>query len=292
MRSTTSGRGRSRASPSTAVTPAPRHPPPQSGTRPLVATFDKSGGKRREEGQRREPHQRGPPRGFRGVVPLLSVGIVSLVTEHVIVSSWVVLISCSAGSLPPVSKLATQDVEQTTGNHRIPAQVKRYPCRLKTRVDSPMAAAARRPARTASRKRALRAVPAPSASASAGSFQQRKPPGLEQRDDGVDLGLWCGVVRVCPQYGSGVVQTVELVCGFCHAATRRADRMCGEQRRALADAADGDRFRYPPGAAAERFRVHETARGFHERADPVPRPLQPFAVRRRAGFEYPRRVRR
>src|ERR1700753_4477125 len=75
MRSTTSGRGRSRSSPSTAVTPAPRHPPPQSGTRPLVATFDKSGGKRREEGQRREPHQRGPPRGFRGVVPLLSVGI-------------------------------------------------------------------------------------------------------------------------------------------------------------------------------------------------------------------------
>jgi hypothetical protein len=51
------------------------------------------------------------------------------------------------------------------------------------------------------------------------SFQQRKPPGLEQRYDGVDLGLWCGIVRVRPQDGSGVVQAVELVCGFCHAAT-------------------------------------------------------------------------
>jgi hypothetical protein len=51
------------------------------------------------------------------------------------------------------------------------------------------------------------------------SFQQRKPPGLEQRHDRVDLGLWCGIVRVRPQDGSGVVQAVELVCGFCHAAT-------------------------------------------------------------------------
>jgi hypothetical protein len=51
------------------------------------------------------------------------------------------------------------------------------------------------------------------------SFQQRKPPGLEQRHDGVDPGLRCGVVRVRPQHGSGVVQAVQLGRGFSHAAT-------------------------------------------------------------------------
>jgi hypothetical protein len=95
-----------------------------------------------------------------------------------------------------------------------------------------------------------------------GLFQQREPPGLEQGYDGVDLGLRCGVVRVRPQDGGGVVQAVQLVCGFCHAAARRADRVHGERWPARADAAGGDRFGYPPGAAAERFRVHETAGGF------------------------------
>lgn len=50
------------------------------------------------------------------------------------------------------------------------------------------------------------------------SFQQRKLPGPEQSRYGVDLGLGCGVVRVRPQHGGGVVQAVQLGCGLCHVA--------------------------------------------------------------------------
>ena len=113
---------------------------------------------------------------------------------------------------------------------------------------------------------------------------------MQQRRDRVDLRPRGGVVRVRPHHGGGVVQAMQLGRRLGDAAAGRGDRVGAERRSARIDPPGGERLRHPAGTAAERVGVDEAAGGVHERADAVPRPLEPLAVRDRGGLEDPRRV--